>query len=589
MAAVGYSLHYWRIDTGLTQKTLFTFYIQQVRLLRIVHTVNLYQDPFYMVWCSSLGWALFQSSMCVSWGLDARCWYSSAFLEHAKSVLIAGGDWGRKPCNRHCSLDWKAVFREEKANICRLNRVQQCKHKAVLEDIVLKLLQRARVGLITEIVKVKSHIGIMGNEAADKLATTATDPLACTHDYNKGSNGLEESYWPCHNVESKNQDGSTRTDVWLVGNLTSAIKAIASPSCQSGNTNDTLYVDLWKQIEHKVLPNSLEHPWTSRIVTASILRNTLKARYGQLWNMNMAFVRKMPYMKHLCVARSNACPLCSFEDSGSHILGGCRHKDMTKAYIERHNEAGRLIFKAIRDGTMGNNMFIADLGTKTHMQEMGALDIRLPPWLACEATIKDYSDKVQAVHDIMEHGIIFDENQRAELKSQFSTGVFAPEDRLKLRPDILMTDMTTDEIKTAEADFARQQKKRKADKHPPTRIQDVIRGQKITIVEIGYVADTRYEDKLSNKFDQHKRLCRLLTLEGHEVQILPIILGTQGAVFECFPKAMTALGVSKSNQMTLARRLSDHALLSLSKIIKSRRHLEYTALGPKAKKPPDKH
>ena len=488
------------------------------------------------------------------------------------------------------------IATDSQASICMIAKylhtpqsLQQCKHKAVLEDIVLKLLQRARVGLITEIVKVKSHIGIMGNEAADKLATTAIDPLACTHDYNKGSNGLEGSYWPCHNVESKNQDGSTRTDVWLVGNLTSAIKAIASPSCQSGNTNDTLYVDLWKEIEHKVLPSSLEHPWTSRSVTASILRNTLKARYGQLWNMNMAFVRKMPYMKHLCVARSNACPLCSFEDSGSHILGGCRHRDMTKAYIERHNEAGRLIFKAIRNGTMGNNTFIADLGTKTHMQEMGALDTRLPPWLACESTIKDYSDKAQGVHDIMEHGIIFNEDQRAELKSQFSTGVFAPEDRLKLRPDILMTDMTTDEIKTAEADFARQQRKRKADKTPPTRTQDVIRGQKITIVEIGYVADTRYEDKLSTKFDQHKLLCRLLTLEGHDVQVLPIILGTQGAVFECFPKAMTALGVSKSNQMTLARKLSDHALLSLSKIIKSRRHLEYTALGPKAKKPPDKH
>ena len=238
---------------------------------------------------------------------------------------------------------------------------------------------------------------------------------------------------------------------------------------------------------------------------------------------------------------------------------------------------------------MGNNTFIADLGTKTHMQEMGALDTRLPPWLACESTIKDYSDKAQGVHDIMEHGIIFNEDQRAELKSQFSIGVFAPEDRLKLRPDILMTNMTTDEIKTAEADFARQQRKRKADKNPPTRTQDVIKGQKITIVEIGYVADTRYEDKLSNKFDQHKLLCRLLALEEHEVQILPIILGTQGAIFECFPKAMTALGVSKSNQMTLARRLSDHALLSLSKIIKSRRHLEYTALGPKAKKPPDKH
>ena len=77
--------------------------------------------------------------------------------------------------------------------------------------------------------------------------------------------------------------------------------------------------------------------------------------------------------------------------------------------------------------------------------------------------------------------------------------MFAPEDRLRLRPDILMTDMTTDEIETAEADFARQQRKRKADKITPKKTQDVIKGQKITVVEIGYVADTRYEDKLSTK------------------------------------------------------------------------------------------
>ena len=121
----------------------------------------------------------------------------------------------------------------------------------------------------------------------------------------------------------------------------------------------------------------------------------------------------------------------------------------------------------------------------------------------------------------MEHGIIFNEDQRAELKSQFSTGVFAPEDRLKLRPDILMTDMTTGEIKTAEADFARQQRKRKADRNPPNRTHDVIKGQKIISVEIGYVADTRYEDKLSNKFDQHKLLCSCLHLKGMKCKFYP--------------------------------------------------------------------
>ena len=40
--------------------------------------------------------------------------------------------------------------------------LQQCKHKVMLEDIVVQLLARARKGLQTRILKVKSHIGIQG-------------------------------------------------------------------------------------------------------------------------------------------------------------------------------------------------------------------------------------------------------------------------------------------------------------------------------------------------------------------------------------------------------------------------------------------
>ena len=53
---------------------------------------------------------------------------------------------------------------------------------------------------------------------------------------------------------------------------------------------------------------------------------------------------------------------------------------MVKSYIARHNDADRLILKAIIMGTSGNNVFIADLGTQENMQAMGALDERLPPW-----------------------------------------------------------------------------------------------------------------------------------------------------------------------------------------------------------------
>ena len=79
--------------------------------------------------------------------------------------------------------------------------------------------------------------------------------------------------------------------------------------------------------------------------------------------------------------------LRSLEDSRSHLLGGCRHRDIVKSYIGRHIEGGRLIFKAITESRSGSDVFIADLGTKQNMQAMGALSTRLPSWLAQGTTI----------------------------------------------------------------------------------------------------------------------------------------------------------------------------------------------------------
>ena len=236
----------------------------------------------------------------------------------------------------------------------------------------------------------------------------------------------------------------------------------------------------------------------------------------------MAYVRKMPYMRGLRTATSNACPLCSQEDSGSHLLGGCRHKDMVKSYIARHNEAGTLILKTITKGTSGNNVFIADLGTQENMQAMGALDTRLPPWLAQETTISE----------IRQDG---EERDR----TTDSLGITAPEDRRKIRPDIMMVDLTTNDLSDMES---RAPKKRKANGEKTT-LKEIIGRKKITILEIGYVADTRYDDKYKAKIQQHRSLCQILEKEGHEVKLYPIILGTQGSVFDCFKAAMTAVGV----------------------------------------------
>ena len=168
----------------------------------------------------------------------------------------------------------------------------------------------------------------------------------------------------------------------MAGDVTSALKKAVRPNCQAGNANTTLYVDLWNKVESKLLPNITEYLWTSPHTTQSILRNVLKARYGQLWNMNMAYVRKMPYMKGLRTATSNACPLCSLEDLGRHLLGGCRHKDMVKSYIARHNEAGRLISRQSQRGQVATMFYSLTLAhKKTCKQWEPWIRVCLPGWL----------------------------------------------------------------------------------------------------------------------------------------------------------------------------------------------------------------
>ena len=154
------------------------------------------------------------------------------------------------------------------------------------------------------------------------------------------------------------------------------------------------------------------------------------------------------------------------------------------------------------------------------MQAMRALDTRWPPWLAQETTILEMRKDGEEM------------NRTAD-----TLGITAPEDRLKMRPDIMMVDLTTNDFSSLED---RAPKKHKADGEQAT-IKDMIGREKITILEIGHVADTKYDDKCKAKIQQHRSLCQILGKEGHEVKLHPINLGTQGSVFNCFKAASQQL------------------------------------------------
>ena len=117
------------------------------------------------------------------------------------------------------------------------------------------------------------------------------------------------------------------------------------------------------------------------------ITQVLRYRFGQLWNMKLAYRQGRPYLPGLPLPRNACCPHCGREDSGGHILGGCQHANMKAMYISRHDEAMRKVLKAITCGTHGSFLKIADIGRDELVQGLGIISKRIPAWLLSDADI----------------------------------------------------------------------------------------------------------------------------------------------------------------------------------------------------------
>ena len=100
------------------------------------------------------------------------------------------------------------------------------------------------------------------------------------------------------------------------------------------------------------------------------------------------------------------------------------------------------------------------------------------------------------------------------------------------------------------------------------------KARRIWIVEGGYCSDTRYEEKLEEKEAQHTALEVALKEYGYDVTVLPIILGVSGSIYKTTKHALGQLGIEHGPANKLMRKLHEHAIITLGKIVRSRRALE---------------
>ena len=103
---------------------------------------------------------------------------------------------------------------------------------------------------------------------------------------------------------------------------------------------------------------------------------------------------------------------------------------------------------------------------------------------------------------------------------------------------------------------------------------------KVRIIEVGYIqCNILHGDKVPRfqhkaKIEQHKKLHDALRNAGYQCDIIPIVLGSTGGIFDSNLSGMRQLGISHERSLILIRKLSEHAADYMQSIIDLRRRLE---------------
>ncbi len=414
------------------------------------------------------------------------------------------------------------------------------KHKELLESVVELVERRALEGRCTVLHKVKSHIGINGNEKADQAAGAVANGTA-------PADARWVSEPACNTPFSKLFWLQRTSDDFFVSDLNVGIKKAVLPHTQNGYTQPTLYTEGWAGTAPLLCPNSSHRLHTDSTLPWSAVLNGMKVRHGTLWNAKLAQRCKRPLVTHRHgrplhrqAISDGRCPACGHEDGTGHIMGGCTHQRMKALYIQRHNHAVQLVAKAISKGDTGGGYIVMDANAAEDTPEYSA-GTRLPRWLLPRRLVSD-----------------------AELN--------------KLRPDLLV-------IPTIP--LARGVSGRGLPTTPEGRHRHTV-----YIVEVGYTHDTRHEAKTHEKAEQHARLAELLAHVGWRVQYTrqeALSLGVGGSISKAVPDILRTLGVRGPAVAKCCNRLHTHALTTGLAIVCCRRELErsnYPGRRPRPGEPP---
>jgi hypothetical protein len=339
------------------------------------------------------------------------------------------------------------IFTNSQVSIQLINRIlrRPGKETGVHKDLLLRIaklvLDRARDGRQTSILKVKSHMGIAGNEAADKAAKVAADDPDQATLKTPARHPFRDKWWPAHTPSTPQVEDPPPATPRAVSNLGKQLKATVRQANKLGSSNRASYYV--RAPQHMYTDRLGAHLSSNAYLGSKCTHSSkhLKARMGVLFTQARAAL--------LGLSASTACPLCGSQDSIGHLLGHCAHRAMRPLYISRHDQAVIQLHRTLQKGADGGHFTIIDTG-KMHdiLNKLAANGKRLPSWLLPEVD---------------------------------------PDTLRKMRPDILRIKGLKAQATHEEIGEALLHKTR----------------HKIQVIELGYCSDFNWKQKLEEKKAQH--------------------------------------------------------------------------------------
>ena len=427
---------------------------------------------------------------------------------------------------------------------CPIKSKDDC-HRLLLQAIVDLMIRRAKQGASTKIIKVKSHIGIHGNEMADQLANEAAEECRRGRNFDHDVSQLhaepfKDRFWLQRKVQATNETG-THTTYEPLRDLHDDLKQQMHAKHRLGQSNqESIYYKAWKAVLPYRDPKHSDSFRTTSGVSEAAVVTIDKCRTGTLGNNKRLFMMgKLPHKK---------CPLCKHDDSIGHIMGACAHPDLRKQYIARHDKAARMLVQAFIKGKQGGHYLIADIGTAEGLKEIGVHSKRVPSFVLPDSRVRAGADQYGDCRDLTRRDLCRD----------------------KMRPDIMIVEMTEAEQHLYLHHGANS---RHTLSDLPANMPNGS-PRKVSIVEVGYCSDTRYLEKIQQKEEQHSALETALRSYGYEVAILTYILGLYGSLYHSNKKTMKAIGIEHAAADRLSSKTHVHSVNCAHNLNKARRFLE---------------